>query len=150
MGRWVGIDYGRRRIGIALSDSREIIASPATTLDAVGDPARDVQGVLTWAAEAVGAELAGFVVGFPLNMDGSVGPQARLAERFADELRRGCASSGGLPPAVELWDERLTSFQADQVMRAAGLSRRRQKRRRDALAAQVILQSFLDSRQQAG
>jgi len=138
MGRWAAIDYGTRRIGIALSDSRELIASPATTLDAAGAVAGDARLILRWATEN---DADGLVIGLPINMDGSLGPQAKLSGDLADQLRR----LGSLP--IELWDERLSSFQADQVMQAAGLTRAKKKRHRDALAAQVILQSFLDTRQ---
>jgi putative Holliday junction resolvase len=124
MTRWAGIDHGKRRLGLALSDPGETIASPATTLDGTGTASEDARAVLRWAAEN---EVEGFVVGLPLNMDGSPGPQAKLSEDFADQLHR----LGNLP--VELWDERLSSFQADQHMQSA-------------LAAQVILQSFLDAR----
>ncbi len=138
MTRWAGIDYGRRRIGLALSDPGEKIASPGGVLDAVGTVSGDARQVLGWAAET---EVEGFVVGLPLNMDGSWGPQAKLSQDFADRLRR----LGSLP--VELWDERLSSFQADELMQSAGLTSAKRKRLRDALAAQVILQSFLDARQ---
>jgi putative Holliday junction resolvase len=140
MSRWLGIDYGRRRIGVAVSDPGETIASPATTLEAAGNAPDDARRVLQWAAEH---DAAGIVVGLPINMDGSLGPQAKLSQDFAEQLRQ----LGDLP--VELWDERLSSFQADELMHAAGLSPARQKKRRDALAAQVILQSFLDARRAA-
>ncbi|MBU0617503.1 MAG: Holliday junction resolvase RuvX [Planctomycetes bacterium] len=136
MTRWAGIDYGRRRIWLALGDPGGKIASPAAVLGATGDPSEDVRQVLRWAAEH---EAEGFVVGLPLNMNGSLGPQAQLSQDFADQLRR----LGALP--VELWDERLSSFQADELMRSAGLTPAKRKRLRDALAAQVILQSFLDA-----
>jgi len=122
---------------LALSDPGEKIASPGGALDAVGTVSGDARQVLGWAAET---EVEGFVVGLPLNMDGSRGPQAQLSQDFADQLRR----LGSLP--VELWDERLSSFQADELMQSAGLTRAKQKKHRDALAAQVILQSFLDAR----
>jgi putative Holliday junction resolvase len=137
MARWLGIDFGKRRIGIALGDPDERIASPAGTLDATGSVPDDARRVLRWAAEH---DAAGIVIGLPLNMDGSVGPQAKLSQDFAECLRR----LGDLP--VKMWDERLSSFQADELMDAAGLSRARQKECRDALAAHVILQSFLDAR----
>ena len=138
MGRWAGIDYGKRRIGVALSDAGPRIASPMTTLDATGSTARDAHLVLRWATENAAG---GIVVGLPLNMDGSLGTQAQVSRDLAVELR--CL--GNLP--VELWDERLSSFQADELMQAAGLTSAIKKRQRDALAAQVILQSFLDARQ---
>ena len=84
-----------------------------------------------------------FVVGPPPNMGGSLGPQAQRSRGFADQLRQ----VGALP--VELWDERLSSFRADELMCSAGLTRAKRKRLRDALAAQVILQSFLDARRSA-
>ena len=137
MGRWVGVDYGTRRIGIALCDPGESIASPVTTLPARPQPAQAALLVLQWAAQH---EASGLVVGLPLNMDGSDSAQTSLTRQFAEQLRR----HGELP--VELWDERLTSLQADALMRAAATRRSRRKRRRDALAAQLILQSFLDAR----
>jgi putative Holliday junction resolvase len=137
MARLAGIDYGRRRIGLALGDPGETIASPAATLNATGTASGDARAVLHWAAEN---QVQGLVVGLPLNMDGSLGPQASLSKEFADQLRQ----AGNLP--VELWDERLSSFQADELMRSAGLTPAKGHRLRDALAAQVILQSFLDAR----
>lgn len=140
MTRWLGIDYGRRRIGVALSDPGERIASSAGTLCGSGSAPEDARLVLRWAADN---NADGIVVGLPMNMNGSLGPQARLSRDLAEELRR----QGDLP--IQLWDERLSSFQADELMQAAGLSRAKQKRQRDALAAQVILQSFLDARRAA-
>lgn len=141
MARLLGVDLGTRRIGLALSDTRGTIASPAGVLSSSGSPEKDARQVLVRAAQH-GA--SGIVVGLPVNMDGSEGPQARNARQFAALLR----ASGSLP--VELWDERLTSFQADEHLLAAELSRSARKRRRDAIAAQVMLQSFLDARRDRG
>lgn len=137
MTRWVGVDYGTRRIGIALSDPGGSIASPADTLDASGRPADDAKRILAWAAKHEGGAI---VVGLPLNMDGSVGPQAVLSQQLTKHLR----AAGPLP--VHTWDERLSSFQADEWLAAGGARRGRRRRLRDALAAQAILQSFLDAR----
>jgi len=137
MGRWLGIDYGTRRIGLALSDYGGRIASPAATIAAFGGPSADARAILKWAHDN---EARGIVVGLPLNMDGSEGAQAKLCKELANHLRSG----GGLP--VEVWDERLTSFQAEQMMAATRVKRGRRRRLQDALAAQVILQSFLDAR----
>lgn len=138
MGRWIGIDYGTRRIGLAISDPGHRIASPTTTLPAAGHPGRDADRVLRWAADQ---EPGGFVVGLPLNMaDGSDSAQTRLTRAFADAL----GQRGPLP--VELWDERLSSFQADQYLDAAGVRPAKRRQLRDALAAQIILQAFLDAR----
>lgn len=169
MGRWVCVDYGSRRIGIAISDPGAAIGSPATTLSGTGSLARDAELVLDWARAN---EAAGLVVGLPLNMDGSDSEQTTLTRRFAEELRRLAPVSGprggrgssadrtaetiapgstakppedaGLP--VELWDERLSSFQADELMESAGVRRSKRRAFRDAFAAQHILQSFLDAR----
>lgn len=134
--RWVGIDYGTRRIGLAISDPGESIASPGGVLDGSGTAPEAAHRVADWMRRH---EADQAVVGLPLNMDGSEGPQAVLSRRFAQAL----AACG---VTVELWDERLSSFQADELMQSAGLSRTRQDERRDAIAAQVTLQSFLDSR----
>ena len=134
---WVGVDHGTKRIGLAIADPSGSIASPAGVLAAPGTGSKNAAAVVKWAEDR---EPAGFVVGLPLNMDGSRGPQAQICEQFAAELAR----LSSLP--VELWDERLSSFQADSWMTDAGLTRAQRKKRRDALAAQVILQSFLDAR----
>lgn len=136
MGRLIGIDYGTRRIGIAMADSRGVIITPAATLKATGTASKDALLILDWAAQN---DAAGIVVGLPLNMDGSDSTQTKLARAVAEELRQ----RGALP--VELWDERLTSFQADQFLDAADVRPSRRKGLRDALAAQVILQSYFDA-----
>ncbi len=135
MGRWVGVDYGIKRIGLALSDPGATLASPAGNLPGAGTPAQDAVRVAAWARQQ-GAE--GAVVGLPLNMDGSSGPQAVVCKVFAKHL-----ASSAL--RVELWDERLSSFQADAHLDEAAVPRSRRKALRDAFAAQVILQSFLDA-----
>jgi putative Holliday junction resolvase len=136
MARWIGIDYGSRRIGVAICDEREQIVSPAEVLDASGDLKRDARRVADWAAEI---REPGFVVGLPLNMDGSDGDQARLTRQFAEHLR---AASGR---NVELWDERLSSWSARELARQGG-AKPRSKKKQDALAAYVILSSFLEAR----
>ncbi len=141
--RWGGIDYGRRRIGLALADPNGRIVSPAGTLDGAGTPGCDAERTLRWAREN---EVAAVVVGLPLNMDGTESDQTRVTRAFAEAVAR-------LGLNVELWDERLSSYQADQLLsgidRAHGRTRPRSRKgdpRRDAIAAQVILQSFLDAR----
>ena len=141
MGRLIGIDYGLRRIGVAVSDPRGTIATPAATLKATGIAPRDADLVLGWAVEN---EASGIVVGLPLNMDGSDSRQTTLTRSLAEALQQ----RGNLP--VELWDERLSSFQADEYLYAAGVPQSRRKKLRDALAAQVILQSYLEAHGQSG
>ena len=137
MGRWIGVDYGCRRIGLAWADPGGAIASPAGAISGSGNASDDAARILKWAAEH---EADGIVVGLPLNMDGTDSRQTKLSRTLADELRR----QGTL--TVELWDERLSSFQADQHLDLAQVRPARRQALRDALAAQVILQTFLDAR----
>lgn len=134
MGRLVGIDYGLRRIGLAVCDPSRRFSSPFCTLNASG-------GATTCAAKVVEAcrELspAGFVVGLPLHADGRESGQSRLTRVFADALR----DASALP--VELFDERLSSFEADQQMDDAGVPHTRRRELQDALAAACILRGYL-------
>ena len=137
-GRVLGIDAGERRVGIAMSDELRLLASPVTVLDRRGGLAP----VLDTIAELARREgVAHLVVGLPLNADGSAGRQARRAEQFARVAERVV----GLP--VELWDERLTTQEAEAIMRAQGrnLRRLRAQGQLDAVAAAVILQDYLDA-----
>jgi len=133
----MGVDYGTRRIGLALADPGGTIASPAGVLPGSGSVSADADRILKWAADH---EADGVVVGLPLNMDGTDSRQTKLSRTLADELRR----RGSL--AVELSDGRLSSFQADQHLDLAQLRPSRRKALRDRLAAQVILQTFLGAR----
>lgn len=134
--RILGVDFGERRIGLSVSDPVGITAQPAGTLER-RSPEEAVEDIRSLAAERGAGRI---VVGLPLNMNGSEGPAARAARGFAESLRRGV----GLP--VVLWDERLTTAEGESLMRSAGLSRRKRAGRRDGIAAQLILQSYLDSR----
>lgn len=140
-GRLCGIDYGTKRIGLAISDPGGLIASPLATLTVKGGVAEQVRAVIEAAADY---DVAGWVVGLPLNMDGSEGPQAKVTRRFAEQLAK--ASDR----AVHFCDERLSSAEADTYLREAELTRKKRKQRRDQVAAQVILQSFLDARRTEG
>jgi putative Holliday junction resolvase len=130
MARWVGVDYGSKRIGLAVGDSQSRIASPLMQVSAGKQVAQRVlESVRQYQA-------AGVVVGWPLNQDGGEGPQARLARRFAADL----VGRTGLE--VRLWDERLSSFEADQRLRGQ-FTRRQKKRRHDSVAAAALLEDFL-------
>jgi putative Holliday junction resolvase len=133
----LGIDAGERRVGVALSDELRVLASPLCVLNRAHGLAR-VLDALTAVAQREG--VAQLVVGWPLNADGSVGKQARRAQDFA----RVAARVVGLP--VELWDERLSTQEAEAIVRAQGRATRRVRQRGqlDAIAAAVILQDYLD------
>lgn len=144
MGRWIGIDYGTKGIGLAVSDAGAALASAEKTLSGSGNATADSRRVRDWAAEYTPE---GYVVGLPLNMNGTAGSQAQISRKFAAALHALTSRP------VELWDERLTTFQADEYLREAGVraardrkGRQRRKLLRDSLAAQIILQSFLDAR----
>lgn len=136
MPRYLGIDYGTKRIGLAVGDTDAGIASPLETIAVHGTVARCVQAVL---AVAEDYDVDAFVVGLPANMDGTEGEQAKVTRGFGDELARQAAKP------VHFADERLSSVAADELLRPADLSRKKRKTVQDAVAAQVILQGFLEA-----
>lgn len=134
--RILGLDVGERRIGVAICDPQERFAFPLTLLER-----RDEETALAAIAELVEREAAeAVVVGLPLSLDGSHGPQARRVAAFTQALAQ------RLPLPVTPWDERLTTVEAERRLREAGHSRRGLKDRRDAVAAALMLQSYLDRR----
>ena len=138
MGRVMGLDVGEKRIGIALSDETGAIAFPHQTLQRREGYRKDMNA-LRVLAEAERVEE--IVVGLPLMMDDSRGIQAEKAEAFAEQLGR------YVRVPIHLEDERLSTWEADQAMIGAGVRRDKRKQSIDAVAASVILQSFLDRRQ---
>lgn len=136
MPRFLGIDYGLRRIGIAVSDPDGRIVSPIQVLDGRGSPGADAQAVAAVAAELDATE---FVVGLPLHMDGTESDQTRLTRAFASALE-----ARGAGP-VHLWDERLSSEAANTLLAERDLTRKKRKARQDAVAAAIILTGFLES-----
>ena len=134
--RYLGLDVGRARIGLALADDVLRTARAHSTVPRHGD-AVDLDAIAEVAAQY---EVTRAVVGLPLNMDGTEGGSARMARGFAASL----AARLGLP--VEFHDERLSTFEASTRLREQGLSAREQKGLIDAEAAAVILQGWLDAR----
>jgi putative pre-16S rRNA nuclease len=132
------IDPGERRIGVAMSDASRLLASPVTVLDRGRAGLPPILDALSDLARREEATL--LVIGLPLNADGSEGPQARRAREFARVASRVI----GLP--IELWDERLSTREAEEIARAQGknLRRMRERGQLDALAAAAILQDYLD------
>ena len=129
MARWLGIDHGTRRLGVAVGDAETGIATPLRQLPA---DERCWEAILELAGEYAAV---GIVVGWPLNADGTEGAQGRLARKFAAKL----AGATGLD--VRMWDERLSSFEADQRLKGT-MTRKRKKRRHDAVAAAAFLEDF--------
>ena len=139
--RVLALDLGTRRIGLAISDSLGITAQRLPVLERT-TLAADVAAV----AELVRQHgVTRIVVGLPLTLRGARGPQAQRATAFRDAIRR------HVTVPVELVDERLTTAQGQRTLLAMDVSRRKRKQQIDAVAAQLILQLFLDTeRQKAG
>ena len=133
--RTMGIDYGTRRVGIAVSDELGMIATGRETLHI-----QSVKEAVQRVSEVVqSSEVGRIVVGLPLNMDGSRGPMVEAVEAFVTKLK----ASISVP--VEMWDERLSSKMAERVLLEADMSREKRKRVIDKMAAQAILQGWLDA-----
>lgn len=133
-GRLIGLDLGTRTIGLALSDVSRMIASALETIRRTKFKA-DAARLLELAAEH---EVAGLVVGLPVNMDGSEGPRCQATRAFTRNINQLSA----LP--ILLWDERLSTAAVERMLIAADTSRRRRDEVIDKLAATVILQGALD------
>jgi len=133
-GRIAGIDFGDVRIGIAITDPGRTIASPLENYTRRG-PGPDAERFRRLVAEE---GVALFVVGLPLHLDGGESPKSQEARRFGQWL----GEVTGVP--VEFFDERFTSVEAEQALLAADLTRKRRKKRRDMLAAQIMLSGYLE------
>lgn len=136
MTRYLGIDYGTKRIGLAIGDDVAKLASPITTLAAKGQFPDHAQTVWTAAGEY---SIDAFVIGLPLNMDNTEGKQAKLTRQFGSKL----SSLSGKP--IHYFDERLSTIEARELLQPAGLTRKKRKAVQDAVAAAVLLQEFLEA-----
>ena len=135
MAKILGLDIGSKRIGVASSDALGVTAQPLTTLYSLKE-----DEVIDRLKEIVKKEdLMEVVIGLPLNMNGSSGPEAQKAIKFCDLLK----DKLGIP--IKLWDERMSTLEVERVMIQADVSRSKRKKKIDKLAAQVILQSYLNS-----
>ncbi len=139
-GRIAGIDFGTVRIGVAITDPQGTLASPFENYTR-RDTAQDAEH---FRRLVVREEITRFVVGLPLHLDGRESEKSIEARRFG----QGLAEATGVP--VEFFDERFTSLEAEELLRGAELTRKRRKKRRDMLAAQIMLAAYLESRGQAG
>lgn len=134
--RTLGLDVGTKTIGVAVSDGLGLTAQTVTTIRRTS-----LKADLAALGELVREhEAERFVVGLPLNMDGSEGPRAEATRKFVETLTQAL----GLP--VELWDERLSTVAAQRTLLEADLSRAKRRQVIDQMAAQFILQGWLDAR----
>lgn len=133
--RAMGLDLGTKTIGIAVSDELGFTAQGLPTLERRG-PRKDLDALKALATEW---NVDRFVLGLPLNMDGSEGPRAQVTRAFGDQL----TAASGLPVIYQ--DERLTSVEANRTLLAADVSRAKRKAAVDQLAASLILQGYMDA-----
>ena|SRR5437867_10534662 len=134
-GRILGVDYGNVRIGLAISDPDRRIASPLTTYQR-----RESEADASYFKDLVEREeVVQIVVGLPIHLSGQEGEKAREARAFGQWL--GKATKLG----VIFWDERFTTVEAEGHLLSAGLTRKRRRDRRDRVAAQILLQTYLEA-----
>jgi len=134
--RIIGIDTGEKRVGVAISDALGITAQGLSVIERKGDESLfdELKNIIDE------HKVIEIVVGLPLNMDGSYGPKAKEAVRFSESLGK----KFDIP--IKLWDERMTTAEVQRIMIAADVSRQKRKKKIDKLAAQVMLQSYLNSK----
>ena len=133
--RIMAIDYGDRRIGLAVSDERAILVGDAWTMNE-WKPERAVKRI---AEEAAARNVGRLVLGLPKNMDGTEGPRAALSRELAEQLRE----TTGLE--VVLWDERRSSIEAHAILHATGRKEKDHRKTVDAVAASLMLEGYLRS-----
>ena len=134
--RILSLDHGTRRIGVALSDELQIIATPLEFIPA--EPMDQVVGRLQQIIRDKEVELV--LIGMPRNMDGTFGPAAQKVKDFITALQPHINTS------IKAWDERLTSVMANRALLEGNVRRADRKQKVDKMAAAILLQSYLDSR----
>jgi len=132
--RYLAIDYGTKRTGVAICDPAETIASPLVVIEGKKELPQKIADIVK--KENVGA----IVLGLPLNMDDSTGPQANLVFQFAKQLEK------LLDIPIHFQDERLSSFSAEAKLVPADFTRRKKRKHLDAVAAAEILEAFLEKK----
>jgi putative Holliday junction resolvase len=134
MMRYLAIDYGDKRTGLAICDPAETIASPLLVIEGQKDLVEKIVCLVK------GENVEAIVLGLPLNMDDSKGPQAERVTRFAEQLKK------HIHIPIHFQDERLSSFGAEGKLAPAELTRKKKKKRLDAVAAAEILEAFLEQK----
>jgi putative holliday junction resolvase len=140
MARILSLDVGEKRIGIAVSDPNGIIAQGVKVYSTSGSRTKDVAEINEVVREFTPALI---VIGLPKNLDGSLGPKAKEIMRFADSVR----AVTGVP--VDLWDERFSTDEAHRIFDMAEIKRKKRRGSIDMMAAQIILQGYLDAQGRA-
>ncbi len=137
MSRILSIDYGRARIGVAHSDERKWIASPLCVIKAQKKPLATANDLLSKIGHLLPLEK--IIVGLPLLLNGQEGEMAKEAKAFAEKLKEVCQ----VP--IVFWDERLTSMQAERLLKEDNKNRKQRAQCVDTLSAVLILQNYLDA-----
>lgn len=133
----LALDYGTKRIGVAISDGTGTLASPRPYIPTMAF--MKIKAALRDLLEK--ESITQIIIGMPRNMDGSYGPSAELVREFVEKLK-----SGGITTPIQMIDERLTTVQASRQLHDAGRNTRQQRELVDSVSAAVLLQSYLDSR----
>ena len=132
--RYLAIDHGQKRTGLAISDASETLFSPHSVIETTNEEELLRRILVVLDAEGIDA----VVVGLPINMDGTEGIRAKQVRQFAETLQQKTDRS------IHLHDERLSSFEADCLAGDLELTRKKKKKRLDAIAAAAILRSFFE------
>lgn len=132
--RFLGIDHGDSRIGLAISDELGCFAHPYRTLQSSARVVEEIRAIVER------EQISGIVLGLPKNMDGTLGPAAAKVKLFAQQLAQ-------VVPTVKVlfWDERLTTREAQRALHDAGKNAKQSKKMIDQVAAQILLQNYMDS-----
>jgi len=136
MGRVVGIDFGLARIGVAISDEMKMLASAIGKVEVAKTNPETIKKLLEFLETY---QIDAFVVGNPLHMSGKVSPLAELAQAFAALLKE------HVTVPVLLWDERLSTMQAQRSLKETGMKRKKRAKVVDTVSATIFLQSYLDT-----
>ena len=132
--RLLGIDYGDSRIGLSISDQLGSFAHPYRTLQSGPKVLEEIRAIVER------EQVSGIVIGLPKNMDGTLGPSAAKAKSFGAQLALVIPTT-----SIVFWDERLTTREAQRALHAAGKNSKQSKKMIDQVAAQILLQNYLDS-----
>ena len=132
--RLLGIDYGDSRIGLSISDQLGSFAHPYRTLQTGPKVLEEIRAIVER------EKVSGIVIGLPKNMDGTLGPSAAKAKSFGAQLALVTPTTN-----ILFWDERLTTREAQRALHAAGKNSKQSKKMIDQVAAQILLQNYLDS-----
>jgi putative Holliday junction resolvase len=131
--RWLGIDYGDSRIGLAISDELGSFAIPYRTLQRNPKTSDEIRQIVE------SERITGILIGLPKNMNGTLGSSAAKSKEFGLQLQAALAIK------IVFWDERLTTIEAQKALHSAGKNTKQSKKVLDQVAAQILLQSYLDA-----